>query len=349
MLYADKAALENRTKVKLLSIRERELALYTNNCRTVGTVSALMAGIAYSALIYTKMAYFQESSTLQQFLYITGLVVCMCLSLRNVLGTTMLTMLGPGKALRGPDGSMHSAVDGMLDAFDGISYVQHLTIYSFMMTSIVYGWGAASMSFVSSILLTVLIGGMTYIMWVQSGIVERAFPMRSIPLVSGAFFPKGDAATRAMRGAAQSVGAFWGSRTTAVESASADARDETVQTNDDVIRQAVRQADSRWDRSPPPPELSQAERLERERQRFLAMGAEGAGSSSASLPAAVALPPPPPLAGGLDRIAKQQRLAAAQQQQQQQQQQRRQQQPSPPRPSTAGYQSVASGAPNELM
>lgn len=51
MLYADKAALENRTKVKLLSIRERELTLYTNNCRMVGTVSALMAGIAYSALV----------------------------------------------------------------------------------------------------------------------------------------------------------------------------------------------------------------------------------------------------------------------------------------------------------
>ena len=157
MLFADKAALENRTKVKLLTIRERELTLYTNNCRTVGTVSALMAGIAYSALvslpdwrmsctcgaqttcaccsrgpsdseshstssppclhicsqIYTKMSYFQESAIVAQFLYILGIVVCMCLSLKNVLGTTMLTMLGPGKALRGPDGSMHTAVDGM--------------------------------------------------------------------------------------------------------------------------------------------------------------------------------------------------------------------------------------------
>eukprot|EP00966_Prymnesium_polylepis_P145815 3368287-Prymnesium_polylepis.1 len=36
----------------------------------------------------------------------------MSMSLKIVLGTTMLTMLGPGKALRGPDGSMHSAVDG---------------------------------------------------------------------------------------------------------------------------------------------------------------------------------------------------------------------------------------------
>ena len=52
MLFADKAALENRTKVKLLAIRERELTLYTNNCRTVGTVSALMAGIAGFAVAF---------------------------------------------------------------------------------------------------------------------------------------------------------------------------------------------------------------------------------------------------------------------------------------------------------
>ena len=31
MLYADKAALENRTKLRLIAIRERELELYTRN------------------------------------------------------------------------------------------------------------------------------------------------------------------------------------------------------------------------------------------------------------------------------------------------------------------------------
>ena len=48
----------------------------------------------------------------------------MCFALRNVFGTTMLTMLGPGKALRGPDGSMHAAVDGMLDCFQEIALLQ---------------------------------------------------------------------------------------------------------------------------------------------------------------------------------------------------------------------------------
>ena len=213
MLFADKAALENRTKVRLLTIRERELALYTNNCRTVGTVSALMAGIAYSALIYTKMSYFQYSPVAQQFLYITGLVVCMCLSLRNVLGTTMLTMLGPGKALRGPDGSMHSAVDGMLEAFEDIAVTQHQTIYSFMLTAIVYSWGAASMSAISSIILTILLVVLIIIMLKRSQNAENTFPLRTIneagQLVSGAFFPKAKA-RREERGALATVGKVFG-------------------------------------------------------------------------------------------------------------------------------------------
>lgn len=125
MLYADKAALENRTKVRLLAIRERELVLYTQNCRAVGTVAALMAGIAYSGIIYTKMEYYQDSSWLIQTFYTLSLTVCMSLSLSTVMSTTAISMLGPGLALRGPDGSMHSAVDGILIEFKSISRQVH--------------------------------------------------------------------------------------------------------------------------------------------------------------------------------------------------------------------------------
>lgn len=125
MLYADKAALENRTKVRLLAIRERELVLYTQNCRAVGTVAALMAGIAYAAIIYTKMEYYQDSSWLIQTFYTLSLTVCMSLSLSTVMSTTAISMLGPGLALRGPDGSMHSAVDGILIEFKSISRQVH--------------------------------------------------------------------------------------------------------------------------------------------------------------------------------------------------------------------------------
>ena len=97
MLYADKAALESRTKLLLLAIRERELTLYTQNCFTIGTVSALMAGLAYSSLLYTKMDYFQDATPFVQTMYLLGNVVSMYLALRAMTGTTMIAMFGPGK------------------------------------------------------------------------------------------------------------------------------------------------------------------------------------------------------------------------------------------------------------
>ena len=118
MLYADKAALENRTKLRLLAIRERELTLYTQNCFTIGTVSALMAGLAYSSLLYTKMDYFQDASAFVQAMYVLGNVVSMYLALRAMTGTTMIAMFGPGKvracvpsALGGAPGSVSAPLD----------------------------------------------------------------------------------------------------------------------------------------------------------------------------------------------------------------------------------------------
>ena len=74
MLFADKQALETelkvsntrrslspqgrlksasvRSQVSLLAIRERELDLYTDNCRNIGAQSALLAGFAFTALTY---------------------------------------------------------------------------------------------------------------------------------------------------------------------------------------------------------------------------------------------------------------------------------------------------------
>ena len=105
MLYADKAALENRTKLRLLAIRERELALYTKNCFTIGTVSALMAGLAYSSLLYaTKRAYYQDAHALIQTMYVMGNVTSMYLALRAMTGTTIVAMFAPGK-VRAPTSS----------------------------------------------------------------------------------------------------------------------------------------------------------------------------------------------------------------------------------------------------
>lgn len=192
MLYADKAALENRTKLRLLAIRERELTLYTQNCFTIGTVSALMAGLAYSSLLYTKMDYFQDATAFVQAMYVMGNVISMYLALRAMTGTTMIAMFGPGKALRGPDGSMHETVDAMLEEFEkaGISFQGCL--YSFVFCLLVYAWSATKAG--STALCVLSLSAMAiftvYCMVVRTKEVETTFPLYSIPLVSGAFFNK---------------------------------------------------------------------------------------------------------------------------------------------------------------
>ena len=62
------------------------------------------------------MAYFRPRRRWQA-LYLVGNTSAMCLGLQAVAGTTILTMLGPGRALRGPDGSMHETVDGLAAEF----------------------------------------------------------------------------------------------------------------------------------------------------------------------------------------------------------------------------------------
>mmetsp|Transcript_5015 Transcript_5015/g.15811 ORF Transcript_5015/g.15811 Transcript_5015/m.15811 type:complete len:177 (-) Transcript_5015:230-760(-) len=157
MLYADKAALETRTKVRLLSIRERELELYVRNCRAVGNVSSIMAGAAFMGLLYTgKKAYFENANVLAQGLYVFGLTSTLCLGLELVMATTAITMLGPGLALRGPDGSMNSAVDGILVEFELISRILNVNIQVFLATGAAFAFLDASPNLFCSILVSFL-------------------------------------------------------------------------------------------------------------------------------------------------------------------------------------------------
>ena len=84
----------------------------TTNCLAVGTQSALLAGFAYSGL--TQVAFPHDAPYFIKLLYMLATTTAMGFELIAVMNTTLLSMVGPGLALRGPDGSMHPAVDGMM-------------------------------------------------------------------------------------------------------------------------------------------------------------------------------------------------------------------------------------------
>ena len=193
MLHADKELLEKSTAVRLIHIRQRELHLYSANSRKLAFVTVVMAGIAYFGLIYcSKMPYFIESKPLIKFWYANGLVICMCLSLYNCVGATLISMLGPGYALRGKEGAIHVAVDGMLDELEGVVKVMHLSVYSFLAPSLAYAWTPASPHWVSSVVISLVIVCSGVLMMWRTGKVEVTFPLRKIRLTSGAFFSRAD-------------------------------------------------------------------------------------------------------------------------------------------------------------
>jgi len=138
MLFADKRALETNLKVSLLAIREKELNFYTTNCLAVGTQSALLAGFAYSGL--TQVAFPHEAPYLIKLLYMLTTTTAMGFELIAVMNTTLLSMVGPGLALRGPDGSMHPAVDGMMIEYRLAFYSFFSGLVSFHLSAALFGW-----------------------------------------------------------------------------------------------------------------------------------------------------------------------------------------------------------------
>ncbi|KAL1530506.1 hypothetical protein AB1Y20_001407 [Prymnesium parvum] len=181
MLFADKRALETNLKVNLLAIREKELNYYTQNCLAVCTQSALLAGFAYSGL--TQVAIPEDAGYVLKLLYLIVTTTAMCLELIAVMNTTLLSMMGPGLALRGPDGSMHPAVEGMVIEYNTayICFVLGLIAFHFsaaLFAWLMFTWGVAF--FVSSCVVSSLYMLMRY----ASRVFNR---FRTAEVVTGRF------------------------------------------------------------------------------------------------------------------------------------------------------------------
>ncbi|KAG8466854.1 hypothetical protein KFE25_008233 [Diacronema lutheri] len=128
MLYADKRALENNLMVSLIEIRQKELDFYTRNCISIGTQAALLSGFAYAGII--QVAIPESCPDLLKAAYLSMTVCTMTVHLIALFNSTMCAMLGPGLALRGPDGSMHKAVDGMM--------VEYRVCFLFFVSGVVF-------------------------------------------------------------------------------------------------------------------------------------------------------------------------------------------------------------------
>jgi len=113
MLAADKLLLRSTVKQRAIQLREKELLLFNDNFNAVGTQSAVLAGFAMTSFAEIDLphnALYAQKACLHLFVCIS-----ICANLLCTASTTFVSVWGSGKALRGKDGSMDEAVDGMHD------------------------------------------------------------------------------------------------------------------------------------------------------------------------------------------------------------------------------------------
>ena len=196
MLFAAKAALENTTRQRMLEIRYRELDYYTGCARNLGNQAALVSGMAYSGIRYHYLLERQTSykltdeDSLEEVVFITLLALTLGFSLQTVFVAMLVSMLGPSLALRGPDGSLHEAVQGMqqwnsvtLAMFMLSLVLLQLSVFSFMYGHSQMGWLSRTVLMVACSLTLAATGR-------YSRIVLRRFRLSRSAATSGAFFTR---------------------------------------------------------------------------------------------------------------------------------------------------------------
>ena len=115
MILADKLDLQNKLKLNMLQIEERELNYYTQNAMTVGTQAALLAGFAFTGVIEAPWDYLEERLVPEP---VVALCACstlfgMLFQVLAIVKSVQISILGPGLALRGSEGSMTRALSVM--------------------------------------------------------------------------------------------------------------------------------------------------------------------------------------------------------------------------------------------
>lgn len=183
MLYADKNALRTQLKVQMLRIREKELLYYTNNCLSISTSAALLAGFAWYGL--TEVPFDEQADAVTQTLYLVVTTLIMGLELLTVVNATLCAILGPGLALRGPDGSMHTAVNGMMTHYKFTLMCFATGLICFMLSALLYGW--MQFSWTLALPMTLVIFYFLYKIVSYFIRIYRRFRLAPDSVVTGAF------------------------------------------------------------------------------------------------------------------------------------------------------------------
>ena len=194
MLHADKANLESDFRVRMLNIREKELMFFVRNCQNLANLAALIACMAQSGLIFTKyidfnlcgqglVNYRSKELLCAEFTYPIAVFITMGLCLLCMWVSMLVSLLAPGLALRGPDGSMHECVRMIGEEYEYALAILACALLMFFVSAILWSW--ASQHLPVAIMLTIILVASVRIIWSMTRYTVLSFSIDKDDLVTG--------------------------------------------------------------------------------------------------------------------------------------------------------------------
>ena len=102
-----------------------------------------------------------------------------------VLNSTLCSMLGPGLALRGPDGSMHRAVDGLMLEYRLTFVFFSMGLVAFHLSALIFAWLEFSMPVALAMTMALLM--FVYGMFRYAVRIYMRFALSTDRMVTGKF------------------------------------------------------------------------------------------------------------------------------------------------------------------
>jgi len=138
MLAADKLLLQSSIRQNAISLKEKEFSLHHDNFNAVGTQAAVLAGFTVTAFIEFDCP--DGASRTLKFMYYISSIISLSANILCVANTTFLSVWGTGLAMRGPDGSMARAVDGMYQLRRNVFLLFGVGMMALLVTGIFGSW-----------------------------------------------------------------------------------------------------------------------------------------------------------------------------------------------------------------
>ena len=147
-MVADRLSVVASLRLRMLQIREREFDYFLTNCRAVGTLAAVLAGLLQQGLIYTK---FIDNGLCDMSMGLCPevtypLVTCVALgtSCLTMFGSVLLITHAPAVALHGHHDRYSECVDKLERDFEAVLSLGAVSVATFVMAAILFFWSKLS-------------------------------------------------------------------------------------------------------------------------------------------------------------------------------------------------------------